>query len=192
MNGLGRVFSRPGGFAFWAGIACFCVVFAGIAMGEGEPAESEVAVSAAEEQTVTLGEEELAELTSGMSPEERADLLASGDDAALEAALDEANRRVEQLAEAMPTIHRDIREFRQKAMRDSDKAKEIRAQIQALEDELVAYADELPEVRGRRDALEAINRNLMDELRFRRELTRKLGRDISRAVPAEEPPILEP
>lgn len=160
-------------------------------MGEGEPAESEVAVSAAEEQMVTLGEEELAELTSGMLPEERAELLASGDDAALQAALDEANRRVDQLADGIPALHRDIRLLRERAMRQSDKAKEIHAEIQRLEDELAAYADDLPEIRQRREALDAVRANMMDELRFRRELSRKLGRDISRAVPAEQP-ILEP
>ncbi len=138
-----------------------------------------------------MAPEALASLAAVPSPEERAALLASGDAAALQAALDQANERTEQLAEAIPAIHRDIREFRGKAVRDSEKAKEIRAKIKALEDELDAYADNLPEVRERQDALDAVNRNLMDELRFRRELNRKLGRDIARPLPATQP-ILEP
>jgi chromosome segregation ATPase len=144
-----------------------------------------------QEAYVPMGEEELADLTSSPSPEERAALLASDDADALQKALDEANRRVDQLADAIPALHRDIREFRTQALRDSDKAKEIHAEIQRLEGELAAYADDLPEIRERREALDAVRANMMDELRFRRELTRKLGQDISRAVPAE-PPILEP
>lgn len=181
--GPGRVFPRSGGSAFWAGIACFCLFSAGLAWGEDMPP--------AEEAYVPMEEEELADLTSAPSPEERAALLASDDADALQAALDEANRRTDRLAEAIPALHRDIRTLRAQAMSDSDKAREIRAEIQRLEDELAAYADDLPEIRKRLDALEVIRSNMMDELRFRRELTRKLGRDLSRAVPAQQP-ILEP
>ena len=138
-----------------------------------------------------MAPEALASLAAVPSPEERAALLASGDAAALQAALDQANERTEQLAEAIPVIHRDIREFRHKAMYQSAKAREIRAQIQALEDELSAWADEQPEIRDRREALDAVRANMMDELRFRRELNRKLGRDIARPLPAQQP-ILEP
>lgn len=135
--------------------------------------------------------EALASLAAVPSPEERAALLASGDAAALQAALDQASERVEQLADAIPAIHRDICEFRHKAMYQSDKAKEIRAKIQALEDELSAWAEEQPEIRERREALDAVRANMMDELRFRRELNHKLGHDIARPLPTEQP-ILEP
>lgn len=154
-------------------------------------APSETSADSAENQWVPMGEEELASLSAAPSAEDRAALLASGDTAALEAALDAANARAEQLADAIPVIHRDIREFRRKAMTGSDKAKEIQAKIRALEDELADWAEDRPEIRERRAALESVRDNMMEELRFRREINRKLGRDTFRAVPAHHP-ILEP
>ena len=74
----------------------------------------------------------------------------------------------------MPTLQRDIRRLQVQALRDSPKAKETRAEIKRLEEELDAYAESLPEVQARREAAEAMNRNLFDELRFRRELRNKL------------------
>ncbi len=181
---------RPPDCVRWGAFVVLCL-FAGAFNVCAQDAEAPDSAASAEEQWVPMGEEALADLVAAPSAEERAALLASGDEAALQAALDAANSRVEQLADAMPAIHRDIREFRQKAMRDSDKAKEIRAQIQSLEDELATWVDEQPEIRERRDALDAINRNMMDELRFRRELNRKLGRGIARPLPSTQP-ILEP
>ncbi len=177
----------PPDCARWAVCAALCL-FVGAASALAQE-EAPGPAPSAEEQWVPRGEEELASLAAAASPEERAALLASGDTAALEAALDAANHRLEQLAESIPVIHRDMREFRRKAMTESDKAKEIRAKIQALEDELSAWADEQPEIRERREALESVRGNMADELRLRRQLARKLGRDTFRAAPAEQPPL---
>ena len=133
---------------------------------DGSPAE--------EEQWATLSDDALASLSSAPDGAARRAVLASGDAAALQAALDEAEARIDELGRSVPTLQRDIRRLQVQALRDSPKAKEIRAEIKRLEGELDAYADSLPEVQARRDAAEAINRNLFDELRFRRELRSRL------------------
>ena len=133
---------------------------------DGSPAE--------EEQWATIADEELAGLTAAPDLEARRALLASADSEALKAALDEANARIDQLAQSIPTIHRDIRRLREQAHRDSPKAKETRAEIKRLEDELEAYAESLPEIQARREAADAIHRNMLEELRFRREIESKL------------------
>lgn len=202
MNGPGRVFPRPVGSAFWAGIACFCVFSACLAWGEEEwrpkldaGDRSTLSVgyeenwthadgsSAEEEQWATLGDEELADLSSAPDEAARRAVLESGDDEALAKALEEAETHIDELGRAIPTIHRDIRRLQVQALRDSPKAKEIHAEIKRLEEELDAYAESLPEVAARRETLEAVNRNLMSELRFRRELRNKIE---------QTKPILEP
>ncbi len=134
---------------------------------DGSPAE--------EEQWATLSDDALASLSAAPDAAARQALLASNDPAAVAAALEEAQGRIDELGRSIPTLHRDIRRLQVQALRDSPKAKEVRAEIKRLEDELDAYAESLPEVAARREALEAINRNLMDELRFRREIQSKLA-----------------
>ena len=134
---------------------------------DGSPAE--------EEQWATLSDDALASLSAAPDGAARRAVLESGDAAALQAALDEAEARIDELGRSMPTLQRDIRRLQVQALRDSPKAKETRAEIKRLEAELDAYAESLPEVASRREALEAINRNLMDELRFRRGLQSKLA-----------------
>ena len=134
---------------------------------DGSPAE--------EEQWATLSDDALASLSSAPDGAARRAVLESGDAAALQSALDEAEARIDELGRSVPTLQRDIRRLQVQALRDSPKAKEIRAEIKRLEGELDAYAESLPEVAARREALEAINRNLMDELRFRREIQSKLA-----------------
>lgn len=134
---------------------------------DGSPAE--------EEQWATLPEDALAALSAAPDEAARQALLASNDPAAVAAALEEAQGRIDELGRSIPTLHRDIRRLQVQALRDSPKAKEIHAEIKRLEAELDAYAESLPEVASRREALEAINRNLMGELRFRRELQSKLA-----------------
>ncbi len=201
-NGLGRVFPRPGGFAFWAGIACFCVFSTCLAWGEDEwrprldagdrstlsvgYAETwthEDGLPAEEEQWATLGDEELADLSSAPDEAARRAALESGDAEALAKALEEAEARIGALGRAIPTIQRDIRRLEVQALRDSPKAKETRAEIKRLEEELEAWAASLPEVAARREALEAVNRNLFSEFRFRRELQAKADT----FTPSQEP-----
>jgi hypothetical protein len=133
---------------------------------DGSPAE--------EEQWATIAEGELADLTAAPDLEARRALLESSDPEALQAALDEANGRIDRLAQSIPTINRDIRRLRVQTLRDSPKAKETRAEIKRLEDELEAYAESLPEIRTRREAADSIHRNMLEELRFRREIEHKL------------------
>lgn len=145
-----------------------------LSMGYEEHWVHEDGSSAEEEQWATIGDGELAGLTAAPDLEARRALLESADADALQAALDETNGRIDQLAQSIPTIHRDIRRLREQAHRDSPKAKETRAEIKRLEDELEAYAESLPEIRERREAADAIHRNMLEELRFRREIERKL------------------
>lgn len=201
-NGLGRVFSRSGGFAFWAGIACFSVFSACLAWGEDEwrpkldaGDRSTLSVGyeehwthedgspAEEEQWATMGDEELADLSSAPDEAARRAALESGDAEALAKALEEAEARIGALGRAIPTIQRDIRRLEVQALRDSPKAKETRAEIKRLEEELEAWAASLPEVAARREALEALNRNLFSEFRFRRELQAKADT----FTPSQEP-----
>ena len=133
---------------------------------DGSPAE--------EEQWATLSDDALASLAAAPDEAARRAVLESGDADALQAALDEAEARIDELGRSVPTLQRDIRRLQVQALRDSPKAKEIRAEIKRLEGELDAYADSLPEVQASREAAEAINRNLFDELRFRRELRSRL------------------
>lgn len=133
---------------------------------DGSPAE--------EEQWATLSDDALASLSTAPDEAARQALLASNDPVAVAAALEGAQARIDELGRSIPTLHRDIRRLQVQALRDSPKAKEVHAEIKRLEDELDAYAESLPEVAARREALEAINRNLMDELRFRREIQSKL------------------
>jgi DNA repair exonuclease SbcCD ATPase subunit len=133
---------------------------------DGSPAE--------EEQWATIGDEELAVLTASPDPAAHRALLDTADPQALQDALDEAARRIDRLAQSIPTLNRDIRRLRVQALRDSPKAKETRAEIKRLEEELEAYAESLPEIQTRRAAAESIHRNMMEELRFRREIERKL------------------
>lgn len=130
--------------------------------------------SAEEEQWATLSDDALASLSAVPDEAAQRAVLESGDAAALQAALDEAEARIDEFGRSIPTLHRDIRRLQVQVLRDSPKAKETRAEIKRLEAELDAYAESLPEVAARREALEAINRNLMDELRFRRELRSKI------------------
>ena len=134
---------------------------------DGSPAE--------EEQWATLSDDALASLSAAPDEAARQALLASNDPAAVAAALEEAQARIDEFGRSIPTLYRDIRRLQVQALRDSPKAKEVRAEIKRLEEELDAYAESLPEVAARREALEAINRNLMDELRFRREIQSKLA-----------------
>ena len=134
---------------------------------DGSPAE--------EEQWATLSDDALASLSAAPDEAARQALLASNDPAAVAAALEEAQTRIDEFGRSIPTLYRDIRRLQVQALRDSPKAKEVRAEIKRLEEELDAYAESLPEVAARREALEAINRNLMDELRFRREIQSKLA-----------------
>jgi septal ring factor EnvC (AmiA/AmiB activator) len=133
---------------------------------DGSPAE--------EEQWATLSDDALSSLSAVPDEAARRELLASGDAAALAAALEGAEARIDELGNSLPTIQRDIRRLRVQALRDSPKAKETHAEIKRLEDELEAWADALPEVAARREAAEAVNRNLLGELQFRRELRNKL------------------
>lgn len=134
---------------------------------DGSPAE--------EEQWATLSDDALASLSAAPDEAARQAMLASNDPAAVAAALEGAQARIDELGRSIPTLHRDIRRLQVQALRDSPKAKEVRAEIKRLEAELDAYAESLPEVAARREALEAVNRNLMGELRFRRELQSKLA-----------------
>lgn len=193
-NGLGRVFSRLGGFAFWAGIACFAVFSAGVSWGEDEwrpkldaGDRSTLAVGydehwqhedgspAEEEQFATFGEETLEKLTEKADFDARKAALEGADEATLEAAREESEERIGELTRSLPVVQRDIRRLKTQALTESPKAKEIRQKIKDLEEELEAYAEGLPEVQARRAAIEAINRNLLDELKFRRELGGLLG-----------------
>lgn len=133
---------------------------------DGAPAE--------EEQWDTLSDDALAGLSSAPDESARRAVLESGDAAALQAALDESESRIDELGRSMPILQRDIRRLQVQALRDSPKAQETRAAIKRLEEELDAYAESLPEVQARRAAAEAINRNLLDELRFRRELRNRI------------------
>lgn len=134
---------------------------------DGSPAE--------EEQWATLSDDAIADLSTVPDEAARQALLASNDPVAVAAALEGAQARIDELGRSIPTLYRDIRRLQVQALRDSPKAKEIHAEIKRLEAELDAYAESLPEVAARREALEAINRNLMDELRFRRGLQSKLA-----------------
>ena len=133
---------------------------------DGSPAE--------EEQWATLSDGALASLSAAPDEAARQAVLASNDPAALQTALDEAEARIDELGRSIPTLHRDIRRLQVQALRDSPKAKETRAEIKRLEEELDAWAESLPEVQARREAAEAVNHNLMSELRFRRELRYRL------------------
>lgn len=198
---------RPGGFAFLAGIACFCVFSAGMAWGgdewrpkldagnrstlsvgyeehwqheDGSPAE--------EEQFATFGEEALEKLTEKADFDARKAALEGADEATLEAAREESEERIGELTRALPVVQRDIRRLKVQALTESPKSKEIRRKIKDLEEELEAYAEGLPEVQARRAAIEAINRNLLDELKFRRELGGLLGGGgTGKAQPTLEP-----
>ena len=193
-NGLGRVFSRPGGVAFWAGIACFSVFSAGLAWGQDEwrPKldagdrstlsvgyeehwQHEDGSPAEEEQFATFGEEALEKLAEKADFDARKAALEGADEATLEAAREESEERIGELTRALPVVQRDIRRLKTQALTESPKAKEIRQKIKDLEEELEAWAEGLPEVQARRAAIEAINRNLLDELKFRRELGGLLG-----------------
>lgn len=133
---------------------------------DGSPAE--------EEQWATLSDDALASLSAAPDEAARQAVLASNDPAALQATLDEAEARIDELGRSMPTLQRDIRRLQVQALRDSPKAKETRAEIKRLEEELDAWAESLPEVQARREAAEAVNRNLLGELQFRRELRSKI------------------
>ena len=193
-NGLGRVFPRPGVFAILAGIACFCVFSAGLAWGEDEwrpkldaGDRSTLSVGyeerwthedgspAEEEQYATVGVEALEKLTEKTDFDARKTALKGADEATLEAAREASEERIGELTRSLPTVQRDIRRLKVQALTESPKAKEIRQKIKDLEEELEAYAESLPEVQERRAAIEAINRNLLDELKFRRELGGLLG-----------------
>lgn len=143
-------------------------------MGYEEHWTHEDGSSAEEEQWATVGDEELADLSSAPDEAARRAVLESGDAEALSKALEETEARIDALGRAIPTIQRDIRRLEVQALRESPKAKETRAEIKRLEDELEAWAASLPEVAARREAVEAVNRNLFSEFRFRRELQSKI------------------
>jgi chromosome segregation ATPase len=207
MNGRGPETLRPGGFAFWAGIACFCVFSACWAWGQDEwrprldaGDRSTLSVGyqekwvhedgspAEEEQWATLGEEALEKLAEKPDFDARKAALEGADEATLEAARAESEERIGELTRSLPTVQRDIRRLKVQALTESPKAKEIRQKIKDLEEELEAYAEGLPEVQARRAAIEAINRNLLDELKFRRELGGLLGGGgTGKAQPTLEP-----
>ena len=157
---------RPGAFAFWTGIACFSVFSAGLAWGQDEWRPK---LDAGDRSTLS---EKLAEKPDF---DARKTALEGADEAALEAARAESEKRIGELTRSLPTVQRDIRRLQVQALKESPKAKEIRGKIKELEEELEAYAEGLPEVQARKAAVEAINRNLLDELRFRRELGGLLG-----------------
>jgi len=127
--------------------------------------------------------------TGGKAGFRRAEGGAGGaDEATLEAARAESEERIGELTRSLPTVQRDIRRLKVQALTESPKAKEIRQKIKDLEEELEAYAEGLPEVQARRAAIEAINRNLLDELKFRRELGGLLGGGgTGKAQPTLEP-----
>ena len=197
MSGRGRTDWRPAKLAFWAGIIGFALVFPCFAEEAETPAEGEEAAfhpvldagnretlsvgyaerwqhedgtPAEEEQYATLGEEALAELADGDNLAARRAELAEVGAKGIEAALEKSEARIEELTKALPVAQRDIRRLKVQALTESPKSKEIRQKIKDLEEELEAYADNLPEVQARRAAIEAITRNLMEELKFRREI----------------------
>ena len=145
-----------------------------LSVGYEEKWVKENGAPAEEEQWATLSDDVLAGLSAAPDEAARRAVLESSDPAALQAALDGAEARIDELGRSMPTLQRDIRRLQVQALRDSPKAKEIRAEIKRLEEELDAYAESLPEVQARREAAEAVNRNLMSELRFRRELRSRI------------------